>query len=70
MKYEISQERMASFESFLEKCQTGDVIVYHEGESCAGSYRAAVRIASETGKVILVQKKLGPFRFQYIAIVR
>ena len=70
MRYEISQERLISFEGFLEKCQAGDLIVYHEGESCAGSHRVAARAASAAGKVILVQRRLGPFRFQYIAIVR
>ena len=64
----IAAERGSKvFEDTLRNTQYGDSIVYHVGEYAGGTHRASAMQASDEGYVNLVQKKLGPKLFEYIA---
>ena len=55
------------FEDTLRNTQYGDSIVYHVGEYAGGMHRAPAMQASNEGYVNLVQRKLSPKLFEYIA---
>tara|TARA_R110000782_G_scaffold79950_1_gene158519 strand:- start:51 stop:296 length:246 start_codon:yes stop_codon:yes gene_type:complete len=64
----IAAERgSAVFEDTLRNTQYGDSIVYHIGEYAGGMHRASAMQASNEGYVNLVQRKLSPKLFEYIA---
>jgi hypothetical protein len=68
MIYDISN-RLAKddFDEALQNTRYGDVIIYHVGEFASGKHKYNALLASQGGLVSLVQKKLGNYKFQYIA---
>ena len=56
-----------AFSEALIKSRHGDTIIYHRGEWSGGRYKSAAMDAQENGLVGLVQKRLGPKKFEYIA---
>jgi|TARA_R110000744_G_scaffold11367_1_gene34516 hypothetical protein len=69
MIYDISHKLgKDGFDTALENTQHGDTIIYHVGEFAAGKHKHNALYAYEGGMVKLVQKKLGKFKFQYLAL--
>jgi len=56
------------FDYALENTKKGDTIIYHVGEFAAGKHKHNAFYAYEGGLVKLVQKKLGRYKFQYLAL--
>ena len=65
--YDISRERTGSLAEKIAEASSGDEIIYHTGEFCAGPHKADAMRLSDGGLCILYQRKLEKFRFQYIA---
>lgn len=59
-----------AFLKALNAAQTGDKIVYHRGEHAGGAHKVAAFRAAGRGLVSLVQKRVAPRTFEYIAQVR
>lgn len=56
-----------AFYEALTTTRKGDSIIYHVGEFAAGVHKLKAWGAYEDDLVTLVQRKLGPKRFQFIA---
>lgn len=68
MIYDISHKLAKDgFDEALKQTRKGDVIIYHVGEFASGKHKYNALLAWEGGLVSLVQKKLGNYKFQYIA---
>lgn len=65
---DLSKSRKEEFQSALKCVKHLEQIVYHQGSFCAGPHRKEAMTANEKGYVCLVQKKVGPANFKYIAI--
>ena len=70
-KHEYADQVRAAFAQTLARMQPGERLVYHIGKY-AGDTPAgkAAWLAHEAGKVSLVQRRVGPRKFDYIAQVR
>jgi len=64
----LVKDSRAKFQVALASAGQNDQIIYHKGPFCAGPHKEDAMKASESGYVILVQKKLERFKFEYIAI--
>ena len=67
VKYIATERNKAAFDNALQNTQYGDTIVYHVGGYAGGLHRIPARTAYEDGYVNLVQKKISPKLFEYIA---
>jgi len=59
-----------AFLKALNVAKAGDKIVYHRGEHAGGAHKSAAFRAAGRGLVSLVQKRVAPRTFEYIAQVR
>ena len=66
-KYIATERSKTAFDKALRNTQYGDIIVYHVGGYAAGLHRTPAMTAYNEGYVNLVQKKLSPKLFEYIA---
>ena len=67
VKYIAADRSKVAFDKTLRSTQYGDIIVYHVGGYAAGLHRIPAMTAYNEGYVNLVQKKLSPKLFEYIA---
>jgi hypothetical protein len=65
---DISKEGKGAFAATLASAEPGDEITYHVGEFAGGPHREPAYTAYERGQVILVQRRLEPRRFAFLAI--
>jgi hypothetical protein len=64
---DITGERKGEFWTTLREARLGENIVYHVGQHCAGPHRIDALGAYQKGLATLVQSRVGPGRFAYIA---
>lgn len=70
-KRDYSDQVRLAFGRSLARMQPGDWLVYHTGKYAADTPAGqAAWLAYEAGKVSLVQRRVGPREFDYIAQVR
>jgi hypothetical protein len=63
-----AKKAKAEFDTMVKGAVSGDQIKYHTGDHAGGPYRHAAYAAYERGEVLLAQRRLGPMRFEYLAI--
>lgn len=68
MMVDVSKEPKGEFDKAVKAAAAGDEIVYHQGEFAGGVHRAAAYDAYEKGLVLLVQRRLAPRQFVFLAI--
>jgi hypothetical protein len=56
-----------AFDESLATANTGDKIIYHRGEFAGGRHKTNAMVAQDAGLVALVQRRIGPKQFEYIA---
>lgn len=64
-----SSRKPTAFSETLEAAEYGDKIIYCRGEYATGAYKREALDALTSGRVSLVQKRLGAHQFEYIAQV-
>jgi hypothetical protein len=63
-----AKKAKAEFDAMIRAAVPGEEIKYHTGDHAGGPYRHAAYAAYERGEVLLAQRRLGPMRFEYLAI--
>ena len=64
---DITGEKKGKLWSVLYEARPGENIIYHVGQYCAGAHRTDALGAYQKGLATLVQSRVGPGRFAYIA---
>jgi len=65
---DITAERDPNrFYEALTLTRAGDTILYHRGEFAGGMHKKNAMAAQEAGLVALVQRRIGPEKFEYMA---
>ncbi len=59
--------KQTAFDNALAQTRYGDKIIYSRGVHALGTYKYKAADAAAAGYVSLVQKRIGPANFEYIA---
>ena len=64
----VAKSPRGSFDAAVATADAGEEIVYHVGEFAGGAHRREAYAAYEAGKVVLVQRRVAPKLFRFIAV--
>tara|TARA_R110000823_G_scaffold216748_4_gene346257 strand:+ start:468 stop:686 length:219 start_codon:yes stop_codon:yes gene_type:complete len=65
---DVAKSPRGSFDAAVATAAAGDEIIYHVGEFAGGAHRREAYAAYEAGKVVLVQKRVAPKLFRFVAV--
>jgi hypothetical protein len=65
---DVTKEPAGALRAAIKAAAPGDEITYHVGEFAGGLHRTEAYAAYERGEVLLVQRRLEPHKFAFLAI--
>ena len=65
---DVTKEPAGAFRKAVKSAKPGDEITYHVGEFSSGPHKKDAYASYERGEVLLVQRRLEPRRFAFLAI--
>ena len=65
---DVSKEPKGALATAVKAAAPGEEITYHVGEFAGGVHRADAYASYERGEVILVQRRLEPRKFVFLAV--
>jgi hypothetical protein len=65
---DVTKEPAGAFMKAVKSATVGDEITYHVGEFASGLHKKDAYASYERGEVVLIQRRLAPRQFAYVAV--